>query len=114
VRPGPERAAGIDEHRDGVERRRLPRRPDPKPADDDAVVELAPCVLPSVAHRVDVDDVEADRTLVGVDGESTVELLDALREDVQEQSELGVAADDDVAVQRKALFSFSKKPSSAL
>ena len=78
------------------------------------MVELAPCVLPSLPHLVDLDDVEAERRLVGVDGEGAVELLDALREDVQEQRELGLAADDHVAVQRKALFSFSKKPSSAL
>jgi hypothetical protein len=77
-------------------------------------VELPPRVLPSLPHVVDLDDVEPDRGLVGVDREGAVELLDALRKDVQEQRELGLAADDDEPFQRKALFSFSKKPSSAL
>jgi hypothetical protein len=114
VRPGAERSAGIHVHRDLAGRGCLPRRADPEPADDDAVVKLAPCILPSLSHLVDVDDVEAERTLVGIDGEGTVELLDALRKNVQEQRQLGLAADDHVAIQRKALFSFSKKPSSAL
>jgi hypothetical protein len=78
------------------------------------VVELAPGVLPPVPNLVDLDDVEADRGLVPIDGIRAVELLDAVRKDVQQERELRLAADDDVPVQRKALFSFSKKPSSAL
>jgi hypothetical protein len=75
------------------------------------VVERAPAVLPALDHLVDLDDVEAERWLVRVDGERSVELLDALREDVQEQDELRLPADDDVALQRKALLSLSKRPS---
>jgi hypothetical protein len=60
---------------------------------------------------VHLDDVEADRRLVGVDGVAPVELLDALGEDVKKQRELGLAADDDVPSQRNALFSLSKRPS---
>ena len=51
---------------------------------------------------------------VGVDGEAAVELLDALREEVEQLRELGLAACDDDAPQRNALFSLSKKPSSLL
>src|SRR5207302_1177561 len=92
----------------------LPGRPDPEPSHDNAVMERAPLVLPALAHVLDLDDVEADRRLVGVHRERAVELLDALGEDVEEQRELRLAADDDVAlhlVQRNALLSLSKKPS---
>jgi hypothetical protein len=78
------------------------------------VVELPPAVLPVVEDVGRVDDVEAEGRLVGVDRERAVELLDALREDVQEECKLRLSADDDVSLQRNALFSFSKKPSSAL
>ena len=78
------------------------------------MVEAAPRVLPPVGDVVGLEDVEADRRLVGVDGERAVELLDALREEMEEQQELGLPADDDVALQRKTLFSFSKSPSSGL
>jgi hypothetical protein len=75
------------------------------------VVERAPTVLPALGHVVDGDDVEAERRLLGVDGICAVELLDALGEDVEQQCELGLAADDDVASQRNALLSLSKSPS---
>jgi hypothetical protein len=77
------------------------------------VVEAAPGVLPALGDVFDLDDVEAERRLVGVDGERAVELLDALREDVEQEREFGLAADDDVALQRqrKALFSLPKSPS---
>jgi hypothetical protein len=74
-------------------------------------MKAAPGVLPAVADVLDLDDVEPERWLVRVDGERSVELLDALREDVQEQDELRLPADDDVALQRKALLSLSKRPS---
>ena len=83
---------------DRLRRRLLPRRPDPEPADRDAVVEVAPLVLPALGDVVDRDDVEAERRLVGVDREGAVELLDALREDVEQEHELRLAADDDVAL----------------
>jgi hypothetical protein len=77
------------------------------------VVEGAPAVLPALGDVVQCDDVEAERRLVGVDGVGTVELLDALREDVEQKRELGLAADDDVTLetQRNALLSLSKSPS---
>jgi hypothetical protein len=103
--------ARVDYHSDGVGGLLLPRRADPEAADSNAVMKAAPGVLPAVADVLDLDDVEPERWLVRVDGERSVELLDALREDVQEQDELRLPADDDVALQRKALLSLSKRPS---
>jgi hypothetical protein len=82
------------------------------------VVEVAPRVLPALREvvRGDVEAV-AERALariVGVDGEAAVDLLDALREDVEQLCELRLAAGDDDASQRNALLSFSKNPSSGL
>ena len=51
VRAGAERAARVDDDRERVGGRRLPRRPDPERADPDRPVELAPAVLPA---RLDV------------------------------------------------------------
>jgi hypothetical protein len=75
------------------------------------VVERAPTVLPALGDVLHCDHVEAERRLVGVDGERAVEFLDTLREDVEQERELGLAADDDVAPQRNALLSLSKSPS---
>jgi hypothetical protein len=77
------------------------------------VVERAPPVLPALGNVVHGDDVEAERRLVGVDDVRAVELLDTFREDVEQERELRLAADDDVAleVQRNALLSLSKRPS---
>jgi hypothetical protein len=111
VRTGAERAARIDHDRDRVGRRLLPRRPDPETTNADAVVKGAPAVLPSLGHVVHRDDVEAERRLVGIDRVGPVELLDALREDVEQERELGLAADDDEPSQRNALLSLSKSPS---
>jgi hypothetical protein len=74
-------------------------------------VEGAPPVLPALGHVVHRDDVETERRLLGIDRVRAVELLDTLREDVEQQRELGLAADDDVAPQRNALLSLSKSPS---
>jgi hypothetical protein len=74
-------------------------------------MERTPAVLPAVGHVVHLDDVEAERRLVGVDRVGAVELLDALGEDVEQERELRLAADDDVAPQRNALLSLSKIPS---
>jgi hypothetical protein len=60
-------------------------------------VEGAPAVLPALGHVVRCDDVEAERRLVGVDGIGAVELLDALGKDVEQERQLGLTADDDVA-----------------
>ncbi len=75
------------------------------------MVERAPPVLPPFLDVVDRDEVEAKRRLLGVDGIRAVELLDALREDVEQQRELGLAADDDEPLQWKALLSLPKSPS---
>jgi hypothetical protein len=111
MRTGAERAARIDHDGDSVHLRLLPRGADPQAADLDPVVERTPPVFPALGHVVDRNDVEAERRLFGVDGVGAVELLDALREDVEQQRELGLAADDDVAPQRNALLSLSKSPS---
>jgi inactivated superfamily I helicase len=99
--------------------RLLPRRADPEAADYDAVVERAPVVLPALGDIVLGVDSEAlaerMRTpLVGVDREPFGELLHALREEVEQLRELGLAACDDDASQRKALLIFFKKLSSGL
>ena len=60
---------------------------------------------------VDRDDVEAERRLLGVDGVRAVELLDAIREDVEQECELRLATDYDEAPQRNALLSLPKSPS---
>jgi hypothetical protein len=75
------------------------------------MVERAPPVFPADGHVGNLDDVEPERGLVRIDGVRAVELLDALREDVEQQRKLGLAADDDVAPQRNALLSLSKSPS---
>lgn len=75
-------------------------------------MERTPAVLPPLGHVFDLHDVEAERRLLRVDGERAVELFDALREDVEQERELGLAADDDVPFQRNALLSLSKSPPS--
>jgi hypothetical protein len=116
MRAGAEGAARLDDQRYRIGRSLslLPRRPHPYGPDPNAVVERAPTVFPALRHVVDRHDVEAERRLVGVDTVGAVELLDALREDVQQESELRLAADDDVPLQRKALLSLPKSPPSAL
>src|SRR5262249_10577587 len=76
-----------------------------------AVVEFAPDVLPALRDVFDLDDVEAEGRLVCVDRVGAVELLDALGEDVEQERELGLSPDDDVALQRNALLSLAKSPS---
>jgi hypothetical protein len=113
VRTGSEGTAGIDHDRDSLIRRLLPGWPNPEAADPDTVVERAPAVLPALGDVVDRQDVEADGRLLRVDSVGAVELLDTLREDMEQERELRLAADDDVAIerQRKALFSLSNSPS---
>ena len=111
VRARAERAAGIDDDGDRLGRRLLPRWPDPeRPTRTPWWNARQPSSQPSATSST-VDDVEAERRLVGVDGVRAVELLDALGEDVEQQRELRLAADDDVPVQRNALLSLSKSPS---
>jgi hypothetical protein len=52
--------------------------------------------------------------VVGVDGVSAYDLLDADGEEIEQLRELELATGDEDAPQRNALFSFSKKPSSAV
>ena len=53
---GSERAAGLDDDDQGALRRLLPRRADPERSDPDAVVKLAPAILPAL-DDVDGGDV---------------------------------------------------------
>ncbi len=116
VPAGAEGSPRIDHDRIAALGRVLPRRPDPEAADDDTVVEGAPVALPAVGDRFRGDvETLAERELavaVGVDDETALDLLDPLREEIEQLRELGLAACDDDASQRNALFSFSKKPSS--
>jgi hypothetical protein len=81
-------------------------------------MELTPCLLPALGERGRADvEALAQRALarvVGVDGVPTGDLLDADGEDVEQLRELELATGDEDAPQRNALFSFSKKPSSAV
>jgi hypothetical protein len=81
-------------------------------------MELAPRLLPALGERRRRDlEMQAELTLagvVGVDRVAAVDLLDADREQVEQLGELELAAGDEDAPQRNALFSFSKKPSSAV
>jgi len=84
------------------------------------MVEGTPPVLPSRLDPGRLDDVEArakaalGRLAVDIDGEATVELLDASGKELEQAGKLGLVARDDEAPQRNALLSFSKKLSSAL
>src|SRR5207247_11024560 len=108
----------VDPDRRRLGRRVLPRRPDPETADHDAVVELPPRIFPAFCDFCTADvEALAQSVLalsVGVDREAAVDLLDALREQIEQVCELELAAGDDDASQRKALLSLSKKPSSGL
>jgi hypothetical protein len=82
-------------------------------------MERAPVVLPTLGDIVLGADVEAlaeraRAVIVGVDREPVGELLHALRKEIEQLCELGLAACDDDASQRKALLIFFKKPSSGL
>jgi len=119
MRARAERTPGVDD--DGLDAGRglLPGRSDPETADDDAVMERPPRVLPALGNVLDGGDDEALTedplaASVGVDGETAVGLLDAARKEVEQLREFELAAGDDETPQRNALFSFSKKPSSAL
>ena len=118
VRARAERAARIDHDRLDSGRRLLPRWADPEAAHHDAVVELPPAVLPAARDgaRRDVE-APAQHALprrIGVHREAAFDLLEALRKELEQLRELGLAAADDDAPQRNALLIFSKRPSSAL
>ena len=128
VRPGAERAPGIDHDDECVVVRRFPRRPDPEAADAHRPVEGAPPVLPA-ALDVGGSPAAEERPHallaggVGVGGELdaalAVDLLEALGEELEHRRARLLGAlvadlDRDAAkrAQRNALFSFSKKLSS--
>jgi hypothetical protein len=81
-------------------------------------VELAPRLLPALGERgradVEVLTQCALARVVGVHGVSAGYLLDADGEEIEQLRELELATGDEDAPQRNALFSFSKKPSSAV
>src|SRR5438128_2758125 len=117
VRARAERATRIDHDRLRARRCLLPRWTDPEPAADDAVVEGAPRVLPALGdrlgHNAEARAKSALAGLVRVDGEAAGDLLDALREELEQECELRLAAGDDDPSQRNALLIFSKTPSSS-
>jgi len=65
-------------------------------------VERAPSVLPACRDVLRRNDVEAERRLLRVHGVGAVELLDALWKDVEQERELGLPADDHVALDRSS------------
>jgi hypothetical protein len=81
------------------------------------VVELSPRLFPALGERgrgdVEVLAECAFARVVGVDGVAAVDLLDADGEEIEQLRELELATGNEDAPQRNALFSFSKKPSSA-
>ena len=112
VRAGAERAARVDDDGDAPRPAAPPTagRPSSRPTRTPWWNARQPSSQPSATSST-VDDIEPERRLVGVDGVRAVELLDALREDVEQERELRLAADDDVPPQRNALLSLSKSPS---
>jgi hypothetical protein len=81
------------------------------------VMEFPPRLFPALCERGRGDvEVLAERAfprVVGIDGVPAVDLLDADGEEIEYLRELELATGDEDAPQRNALFSFSKKPSSA-
>jgi hypothetical protein len=81
-------------------------------------MERAPGVLPALGDllrgNVEVLSQLVLAQRVGVDREAAVDFFNPLREEVEQLGELGLAACDDDAPQRNALFNLSKKPSSLL
>ena len=124
MRPCAERAAGIDDDRDRIGRRLLPRRADPERPDPDGPVELAPALLPARLDRLrrHIREELPEPGLPGgirVDRELAVSLFEPLGVDLEEPrprqlEQLGrnLEYDPPELAQRNALFNFSKNPSS--
>ena len=128
MRSGAERAARIDDHWCQPVRRPLPRRPDPQRPDDDRNVESLPLLVPaggdgSGRHVDEGLPQPGHAPLIGERDELDGVVASLLGEPVGEELEHSRprlldpdAGDDDRRAdeaQRKALFSFSKKLSSA-
>ena len=124
---GPERLSWIDHDGGQLRRRLLPGRADPERADDGGNVEPLPLVLPAGSDRAARDRAEAlpqpvgprlvregdelDRLPGGLLGKALREQLEHARRRLFDP----IARHHDRGAheaQRKALFSFSKKPSS--
>ena len=127
---GAEGAAGIDHDRDRVRVRLLPGRADPEPADPDGLVELPPAVLPvlldvgdrGAAERLP-DPLLAGRVRVRGELEPAARLSISSKPSGKSSSMTARACSARAAGtvtetrlsrrgQRRALLSFSKKPSS--
>jgi len=121
MRAGAEGAAGVDHDGECAGRGRLPRRADPKRTDRDAVMELAPAVLPSLGDFGDERVGEGREHAAGrlsvrgeLDGGGALALLESLGRELDEAGaelfRLGVGRRDGGPDQRNALLSLSKKP----
>ena len=128
MRAGSEGASRFDHDRDRVGRCPFPGRTDPETADPDGVVKLPPALLPVIGHRRGGRPFEhlpqalfaaGVRVRRQFDVAVVLPLLESLGEELDHErtGALGPLRDDpdgDAAqdAQRKALFSFSKNPSS--
>ena len=129
VRAGPECEAGVDHDRDETRRRLLPGRPDPERADLDRAVEAHPLVSqpsgtvstrtsPNLARNrsAPASSVNATSSVASAPGNSANP--SGKSSSIARGRFLDVRAGNDdrsaQKAQRKALFSFSKKPSSGL
>jgi hypothetical protein len=130
VRPGAERAPGLDDdRRRDVLRRRLPRWPDPDACYPSALVELAPAILPPrLDHRcLDAAEGAAEEALslrVRVGGKldlaADLAFLESLRSEREElrAGDLRLSSKDadrdaEQPLYRRALFRRLKNPSSS-
>ena len=126
---GAERAARVDDDEERVRRRLLPRRADPEATDPDRLVIHPPALFPpaldvrALGRAEEVPDLFlAGGVGVGdeLDASGMLDLLEPLREELDHGCPrlLGASLQDldrdpPQATHRNALFSFSKKPSSA-
>ena len=128
VRTGSEREPGVDHDRHETGRGPLPRRPDPERADLDRAVEAHPLALPAVGHGSTRMSPNLARSrsapAPSVNATSSSPPRRRARQTLPETARASRASPPRRArrerrrsaqqAQRKALFSFSKKPSSGL
>jgi hypothetical protein len=127
VRAGAKCPPRIDDNRDAIVRRFLPRRADPERPNPDRAVKLAPSLFPAGLDKLrgSLPERLAKPFLAGgvrVDDKDTLRLFEALRMELEELrsgdlDRVRRDRDGDAAklrpAQRNALLSLSKKPSSA-